>query len=110
MGRRSDRDLVAKISKRVQDRRRFAGLTQDQLAEAAGVSKETLSRIENARTQPSLTVLNELAAAMDCRLRDLVGEPSEGEIPEGVDELLAIWGRLAPGVRRKVLDLLGELP
>lgn len=45
--------------------RRALGLTLDELAARAGVSKPMLSKIENAQTSCSLTTVSRLAAALD---------------------------------------------
>jgi len=56
--------------------RRRRGLTQAQLAEAANVTSETISRLERGAAMPSLTRLSEIAAALGVELRDLF--PSSG--------------------------------
>lgn len=45
------------------------GLSQRQLAEAAGVPQSTVSRIESHRQQPTLPLLARLFAAADLELR-----------------------------------------
>ncbi|MFJ2292078.1 helix-turn-helix domain-containing protein [Streptomyces sp. NPDC087894] len=52
--------------------REQAGLTQIQLGELAGMDHKTVHRIEYAVTDPSLTMLLRLAAALDLPLDDLV--------------------------------------
>ncbi|MEE4493599.1 helix-turn-helix domain-containing protein [Streptomyces sp. BE230] len=51
-----------------------AGLTQIQLGELAGIDHKTVHRIEYAASDPSLTMLLRLAAALDMPLTDLVRE------------------------------------
>ncbi|MFJ5735443.1 helix-turn-helix domain-containing protein [Streptomyces microflavus] len=53
--------------------REHRGLTQIQLGERAGMDSKTVHRIEYATSDPSLTMLLRLAAALDVRLSDLVG-------------------------------------
>lgn len=50
----------------------YAGLTQIQLGELAGMDHKTVHRIERATTDPSLTMLLRLAAALDVPLSDLL--------------------------------------
>jgi transcriptional regulator with XRE-family HTH domain len=50
------------------------GLSLHQLAEKAGVSYVTISRIENGRMSPTVALLEKLAAAMDLSLRDLFSD------------------------------------
>ncbi|WP_327710008.1 helix-turn-helix domain-containing protein [Streptomyces sp. NBC_00464] len=49
-----------------------AGLTQVQLAELAGMDHKTVHRIEYAISDPSLTMLLRLAAALHVPIEDLV--------------------------------------
>lgn len=48
------------------------GLTQKALAERAGISHGYLARLETARQDPSLTVLEKLAKALGVKLETLV--------------------------------------
>jgi putative transcriptional regulator len=53
------------------DRRRAAGLTQAQLAEAAGVSRKTINTIENRVFVPSTVLALRLAQVLACSVHDL---------------------------------------
>jgi DNA-binding XRE family transcriptional regulator len=59
-----DREALAR---RLIQRRQALGLSQAELARAAGVRVETLNRIERARTAPDFTTLRKLATAMEKR-------------------------------------------
>lgn len=74
--------LVALSSSRLLDltfdqwfllRRRSKGLTQDQIASALGVSAQTISNWEKARSVPSLTIkqVRDLCNILDCSLADI---------------------------------------
>ena len=52
--------------------RKQKGYTQTQLAEKCGVSKNTISSIENNNFLPSLTLVIALCLALDCKFNDLV--------------------------------------
>ncbi len=52
-------------------RRDARGISQAQLAEAIGVSRQTINAIERDRTTPSLEVAFDLAAFFDCHIEDL---------------------------------------
>ena len=47
------------------------GLTIRQLEYKTGISKSTLSRIENNETKLYLELLENIAKALDCRVQDL---------------------------------------
>ena len=47
------------------------GLSQGELAEAVGVSRQTINAIERNRYDPSLELAFKLSAYFDCRIEDL---------------------------------------
>lgn len=47
------------------------GLSQQKLADALGVSRQTIISIENGRYDPSLPLAFQLAAQFDCAIEDL---------------------------------------
>ena len=51
--------------------REKAGLSQGQLAEAVGVTRQTINAIERERYDPSLELAFKLAAYFDCDIEDL---------------------------------------
>lgn len=56
---------------RVRERRTDAGLSQADLAEAVGVTRQTINSIERDRYDPSLDLAFKLAAFFDCAVEDL---------------------------------------
>jgi transcriptional regulator with XRE-family HTH domain len=78
---------VRQVGERVRAEREKARLSIAQLAQAAGLSKAYLVRLENAGTNPSLGVLGQIANALDITVADLVRGPAvrfeveEAEIP-----------------------------
>jgi len=69
-------DLVAPRLRRVREQR---GITLTDLSERTGISKSTLSRLENGQRRPSLELLLPLAQAYRVPLDDLVGAPDVGD-------------------------------
>lgn len=68
------------IHLRIGDLRRRKGLTQQQLAEVAGVSFQTISKWENASAMPDITYLPVLAEYFEVSIDQLMGlVPLEGE-------------------------------
>jgi transcriptional regulator with XRE-family HTH domain len=47
-------------------------LSQSELAKSAGLSRPVISALEQGRGNPTLSVLEQLAAALDCRVTDLL--------------------------------------
>jgi len=50
------------------------GITQDQLAELAGLNRVHLYRLENGRQSMTLHTLKIIAGTLGVRVRDLVGK------------------------------------
>ena len=67
---------LAKIGKRISERRKSMGLTQEQLAEAADSSQQHICDIENGKVkEPGGTLLLRLTYAFNITLNDLFGDP-----------------------------------
>jgi transcriptional regulator with XRE-family HTH domain len=64
-------DLRKKFGKRLRTLRRQAGLTQEQLAEAAQISVDFLSLVERGINAPSFENLEKLAKAIGVPIREL---------------------------------------
>lgn len=69
-------DQVGPRLRRVREQR---GVTLTDLSEMTGISKSTLSRLENGQRRPSLELLLPLAQAHRVPLDDLVGAPEVGD-------------------------------
>ena len=69
-------DLVGSRLRRVREQR---GLTLTAAAQHAGMSKSTLSRLENGQRRPSLELLLPLAQVYRVPIDDLVGAPQVGD-------------------------------
>lgn len=59
---------------RIRQLRQQKGLRQQQLAQRAGVTQPHLSAVERGQRQPSLRMLQRIAAVLGCKLDDLVAE------------------------------------
>jgi transcriptional regulator with XRE-family HTH domain len=63
------RERVAARVKRLREQR---GMTQERLAEKAGISRTYLARLETARHDPTLSMLEKLAKALRVPLASLL--------------------------------------
>jgi len=63
---------LRRLAKAVLKQRRAAGMTQERLAELAGISGRHVQALEAAKLNPSYKVLLALARAMKVSLSDLV--------------------------------------
>ena len=73
-------NLVA-LARKIRSVREGKNLTAQKLAQAAGVSKSLMSRIENFRVTPSLPVLLRIAEALEVSPGDLL-ENVSSEVPK----------------------------
>ncbi|MFT4412242.1 helix-turn-helix transcriptional regulator [Fredinandcohnia humi] len=56
---------------RIKELRSSFGLTQEQLSERIGVSRQTIISIENGRYNPSLELAFKIAKVFQCRIEDV---------------------------------------
>ncbi|GAB1458157.1 MAG: helix-turn-helix transcriptional regulator [Spirochaetia bacterium] len=59
------------MTNKVKERRQGLGMTQEQLATKAGVSRQTIISIEGGRYDPSLSLALKLASLLGERVEDL---------------------------------------
>ncbi|MFY1663737.1 helix-turn-helix domain-containing protein [Pseudomonas sp. Pseu.R1] len=67
-------DAGAAFGKVLKERRKRAGLTQEQLALESDVQRNYVSLIERGVNQPTITIIFKLAAGLKCRSSDLIAE------------------------------------
>jgi transcriptional regulator with XRE-family HTH domain len=72
-------DALDQVGPRIKRLRSQRGITLTALAEATGISKSTLSRLETGQRRASLELLLPLAQAYRVPLDDLVGAPEVGD-------------------------------
>ena len=101
---RETEDATRHDGARVRMARIGVGLSQQELAEAAGVSRQAVAGVEAGRWDPSLRVALALAQALGQRVEDLFG-PSRRRPPLVASLLTAPQG---PAQRRVELAQVGE--
>ncbi|MGA5699743.1 helix-turn-helix domain-containing protein [Peterkaempfera bronchialis] len=70
---------LTEVGPRLRSLRTQRGVTLAALAEATGISKSTLSRLESGQRRPSLELLLPIAQAHQVPLDELVGAPEVGD-------------------------------
>ncbi|MEP7022661.1 MAG: helix-turn-helix domain-containing protein [Actinomycetota bacterium] len=70
----AEHEVMASVARTVRAIRRGRGLSADQLAARAGVSKGALVALENASANPNLATLVRLADALGVPVSELVGD------------------------------------
>lgn len=67
----SELDMAPTVQNRVKELRTQRGWTQQQLAEAVGVSRQSINSIERERYEPSLPLALKFARVFDCATDDI---------------------------------------
>lgn len=65
-------DMTAKFAKAILARRKQLGLTQEELAERVGTTKQVVSKYENGQRSPKVIMANAFAAALETTLDELL--------------------------------------
>lgn len=68
------------INENIRQLRRDAGMTQEQLAEQLGVTRQTISKWENGSSVPDADVVSKMASLLDVPVNELLGCASDKNI------------------------------
>jgi len=90
---------------RLREKRQALGLSQKQVADLAGITRQAVSAVEANQYSPATSVALHLARALRCRVDDLFSIKSGGEVVEG-----ELMGSLPDGARplRAQLTQIGD--
>jgi len=96
--------LSASLADVVRDARAARGLSTSALAEASGVSRAMIAKIEHAEVQPTAALLGRLSAALGLTLSELVAraEDSGRRLARRNDQ--PVWTDPETGYRRRALS------
>lgn len=109
-------DVRNEVCYRVQQLRRQTGITQEKLAEQAGLSVDGIRKIEGRRATPSLETLYKISKALRIQLVDLMRYEGEIQTEKGreLQDLLTYLStkkleeiRLAKRITKAVMEELG---
>ncbi|HEY4159885.1 MAG TPA: helix-turn-helix transcriptional regulator [Polyangiaceae bacterium] len=107
-------ELAVRLAAQVRQLRLRAELTQAELALRAGVTVETVARLErvlrgriSANCNPSLETMDRIGGALGVDVAVLLSRPNKGNEPE--DRLAAILRGASAGTRRRVLRVAEAL-
>ena len=93
-----------KIGLFIRDRRLALGLTQQQLAERVGITDKAVSKWERSVSYPDITLLRELAAALEVSVTELLAgerEEAPSPVPPEVESVVVDTVVYAETARRK---------
>ena len=95
------------IANRLRARRQLVGLSQQQLAERAGITRQAVSAVEANQYSPATSVSLHLARVLECRVEDLFSLEQSTEYVEA--HLLGSLPQKSDRLRAQVLDVNGRL-
>ncbi len=91
------------MENRLREKRQALGLSQKQLADLAGITRQAVSALESNQYSPATSVALQLARALRCRVEDLFSIKQGGEVIEG--ELLGVLPQSNSPVRAQVTQI-----
>ena len=94
------------IGGRIKQRRRAAGMTQEQLAERLFVTVGYVSQLERGISKTNLDMLSKICTILDCDMAYLVTGASTGRQDYLSMELANKYARLDQKHRRMLLDII----
>jgi transcriptional regulator with XRE-family HTH domain len=65
-------ELKEAFGKALRQKRQEVGLSQEALADRAGLSRNYVNEVENGRYNVTLQTIAKFASALECRIKDLV--------------------------------------
>lgn len=96
------KELKKVVSQRIKNLRELRNLTQEELAERAGLSYKYIGEIERGSGNPTIEILGKLAKALETPLTQLITEKEE-------DEILSELSKQDIQAIRKALEILGRV-
>jgi molybdate-binding protein/DNA-binding XRE family transcriptional regulator len=96
-------DNPTELENHLREKRQALSLSQKQLADIAGITRQAVSALESDQYSPATSVALQLARVLRCRVEELFSIKSGGEIIEG--ELLGILPRSGGPTRAQVTEI-----
>ena len=69
--------LYVLLGRRIRERRKAIGMTQDGLSKKVGLSRTSVTNLESGRQRPPLHLLDLVASALEIDLRELIPPAAE---------------------------------
>jgi transcriptional regulator with XRE-family HTH domain len=93
--------LTTRLAERLRQLRQEKGWSLEQLADKSGVSRATLSRMENAEVSPTTEMLGRLCSAHTMSLSRLLSMVEEGFVPLLRHDEQGVWADEESGFARR---------
>lgn len=83
MGNRAESQYLIKLGNRIRDRRQEISLSQEKVAEQAGISVNTVSRIEGGQSAMSIEIFIKMVQILGVDANELLGVSSQTKEGDG---------------------------
>lgn len=97
------------IGSRIKGFRVAAGLTQENVADRAGITVVHLSKIENGHVRPTIDLLQAICTAVDCDLGSIFCDALPAAKGYQTEQVLELFHSCSPEVKPIALNLLAQL-
>lgn len=91
------------IREQIKNYRHLNHLTQQQLADKANITKQSVSRIERGKLSPSLDTLYDLSDALNCSIYDLLPR-NNVSYDDSIDKRIAYKTSLCTNNQKEFID------
>lgn len=97
------------IGSRIQERRIKQGLTQEAVAEKAGITTVYMSKIENGHVKPTLDRLDSICRIIGCDFGALFSQTSPESSDYQCERVVQLFQTCAPEIKPVAINLLKQL-
>jgi len=104
---KSEETLVRQVGSAIARHRKALGLTQAHVADAIGLEKETVSRLENGAIAPTIFRLEQFAELFGCPVSALFGE-YKGAVGQDAGTIERLIADLPLEDRQAILRVVGD--
>ena len=109
MGNRAGSQELIQLGERIRQKRKDSHLSQETFAEKAGISVNTVSRIEGGQAAMSVEIFAKLVEVLDTDADELLGRRVKAEENDPVETTAARIRRLKPKEQKIVLKTMKAL-
>ena len=109
MGNRAGSQRLIQLGERIRQKRKGSHLTQETFAEKAGISVNTVSRIEGGQAAMSVEIFAKLVEVLDTDADELLGRRAKAKENDPVETTAARIRRLKPKEQKIVLKTMKAL-
>lgn len=109
LGNRSGSQRLIQLGERIRQKRKDSHLSQETFAEKAGISVNTVSRIEGGQAAMSVEIFAKLVEVLDTDADELLGRRAKEKENDPVETTAARIRRLKPKEQKIVLKTMKAL-